>query len=520
MATPYETPDSPSSSEIIPAAQYIRMSTEHQQYSTANQADAIGEFAKRRGYVIVATYADEGKSGLQIKGRDALRRLLDDVQSRKMPFKAILVYDISRWGRFQDCDESAFYEYTCRRVGIHVEYCTEQFQNDGSPMSALFKTVKRTMAGEYSRELSHKVFKGQCRLIQLGYRQGGPAGFGLRRMRVDEKGNPQGILNRGEHKCLQTDRVILVPGPDGEVAVVRQMYDMFTRTGRTEADIADWLNTAHIANTEVGRSWSLAMVRQVLTNEKYVGNNVYNRVSFKLKKKRVRNTPDMWVRVEGAFEPLIDPNTFETARRIFLERARRFSDDELITKLRDLFTSHGSLSAAIIDGRDGMLSSCVYRHRFGSLLKAYALAGYRPNRDFRYLEINQHLRNLVGPFLDDVIGRLNSIGATTSHDDLTGALIINGEYSTAISMTRCRQTPTGSLRWLINFCSRSQADLNVIVRMDADNKNPVDFFLFPKMSIDVSKLTLREINGIDVDAYRFDTLGYFVNLAARSDVAG
>ena len=33
-------------------------------------------------------------------------------------------------------------------------------------------------------------------------------------------------------------------------------------------------------------------MHQVLTNEKYIGNNVYNRVSFKLKKKRVINPPD------------------------------------------------------------------------------------------------------------------------------------------------------------------------------------------------------------------------------------
>jgi len=49
--------------------------------------------------------------------------------------------------------------------GVNVHYCAEQFQNDGSPISTLIKSVKRTMAGEYSRELSVKVFAGQCRLI-------------------------------------------------------------------------------------------------------------------------------------------------------------------------------------------------------------------------------------------------------------------------------------------------------------------------------------------------------------------
>jgi DNA invertase Pin-like site-specific DNA recombinase len=151
------------------AAEYVRMSTKHQKYSTENQADAIREYAEKRGLEIVRTYADEGKSGLRIDGRDALKRLISDVQSGQADFETILVYDISRWGRFQDADESAYYEYICKRAGIVVQYCAEQFENDGSPVSTIVKGVKRAMAGEYSRELSAKVFAGQCRLIELGW---------------------------------------------------------------------------------------------------------------------------------------------------------------------------------------------------------------------------------------------------------------------------------------------------------------------------------------------------------------
>src|SRR5579862_3280439 len=190
----------------VPAAQYVRMSTEHQQYSTANQQDAIREYAQRRGFSIVRTYADEGRSGLNVAGRESLRALIDDVQSGRSDYRAILVYDISRWGRFQDADESAYYEYLCKRAGISVQYCAEQFENDGSPVSTIVKGVKRAMAGEYSRELSAKVFAGQCRLIELGFRQGGPPGYGLRRQLIDRDGNSKGLLRRGERKSLQTDR--------------------------------------------------------------------------------------------------------------------------------------------------------------------------------------------------------------------------------------------------------------------------------------------------------------------------
>src|SRR6516225_5123232 len=195
------------------AAEYVRMSTDHQKYSTENQSEAIQQYAARRGLEIVHTYADEGKSGLRLDGRDALKRLIDDVQSGKADFTTILVYDVSRWGRFQDADESAYYEYICKRAGISVQYCAEQFENDGSPVSTIVKGVKRAMAGEYSRELSAKVFAGQCRLIELGYRQGGSPGYGLRRQLIDQGGSAKAELKRGEQKSIQTDRVVLVPGP-------------------------------------------------------------------------------------------------------------------------------------------------------------------------------------------------------------------------------------------------------------------------------------------------------------------
>lgn len=112
-----------------------------------------------------------------LSGRPRLQRLLEDVRTGKTEFEALLVYDVSRWGRFQDADESAYYEYVLKRAGIRLHYCAEQFENDGSMPSALIKTLKRTMAGEYSRELFVKVFAGQCRLIELGFHQRGAAGL-------------------------------------------------------------------------------------------------------------------------------------------------------------------------------------------------------------------------------------------------------------------------------------------------------------------------------------------------------
>ncbi len=75
-----------SSTPVLRAAQYVRMSTDHQSYSPVNQSDANENYAKTRGITIVVTYYDPGISGLHIEGRDALRQLIEDVQSKNRLF--------------------------------------------------------------------------------------------------------------------------------------------------------------------------------------------------------------------------------------------------------------------------------------------------------------------------------------------------------------------------------------------------------------------------------------------------
>jgi DNA invertase Pin-like site-specific DNA recombinase len=183
---------------LMPAAQYVRMSTDHQKYSIQNQSAAIEAYAHLNGMTIVRTYSDEGKSGLRLDGRNALKQLIVDVCSGNIDFKCILVLDVSRCGRFQDADESAYYEYICKAAGLAVRYCAEPFENDGSLSATLIKNIKRLMAGEYSRELSARIFAAKCRLTTLGFRQGGSPGYGLRRLLIDGNRNPKFQLAVGD----------------------------------------------------------------------------------------------------------------------------------------------------------------------------------------------------------------------------------------------------------------------------------------------------------------------------------
>ena len=144
----------------------------------------------------------------------------------------------------------------------------------------------------------------------------------MRRMLVDDKGTHKGVLSRGEHKSIQTDRVILVPGEPVEIKTVRWMYRAFVEEGKIEQQIADLLDSRQVP-TEDGGKWTKGRVHQVLTNPKYVGDNVWNRISYKLKKVRVRNSPDMWVRANGAFEPIVERHLFDAAQAIIQSHAAR-----------------------------------------------------------------------------------------------------------------------------------------------------------------------------------------------------
>lgn len=502
----------------IRAAQYVRMSTEHQQYSTQNQADKIQEYAERRGVEIVRTYADEGKSGLSIGGRAGLKRLIADVEAGVADFSLVLVYDVSRWGRFQDADESAYWEYRLKQENILVAYVAEQFENDGSPVSTIVKGVKRAMAGEYSRELSAKVFAGQCRLIEMGFRQGGPAGYGLRRVLVDQSGDIKGTLKRGEHKSLQTDRVILMPGPTEEVRVVNDIYRWLIDEDLAISEIAGRLNGMAL-RTDLDQRWTYATVRQVLTNEKYIGHNVYNRRSFKLKKLHVKNPPDMWVKKEGAFDGIVPAETFYTAQRILDARTHVYTDEDLLDRLRRLYADAGTLTGLLINATPEFPTAATYAKHFGSLFKAYELVGFRPERDVEYLEVNRRLRRLHPEIVERTERSLSVLGGTVWRDPKTDLLHLNQELIVSLVLARCQSGPDGRQRWRIRFDpARLNPDLTLAVRLDAGNQAELDYYLLPTLNFGRRLLQLNNQNAEEFECFRFDSLNFFYDLGRRSAV--
>jgi len=349
---------------LVPAALYLRMSAEHQQYSLENQSTAIQKYADSGGFEAVPTYSDAARSGLVLRRRAGLRQLLQDVVAGSAPYRVILVYDVSRWVRFQDTDESAHYEFLCKSAGIPVHDCAETFANDGRLPSLIMKALKRTMAGEYSRELGVKVLAGQKRPAGLGFKQGGMPGYGLRRMLISATGTPKRQLTAGERKSITTDRVILVPGPAQEVEVVENIYRMLVSDKLSVPAIARELNRRGISY--IGPSaWDYQAVYAILTSPKYAGCQAYGRTSSRLYTSLVRLPKSEWVLTPGAFEPIVDDKTFSEAQRILQGRTFNKTDEEVLDDLRVLLASEGRLSLNLIKNSAGIPSPSTYRLRFG-----------------------------------------------------------------------------------------------------------------------------------------------------------
>jgi DNA invertase Pin-like site-specific DNA recombinase len=461
------------------AVQYVRMSTDPQQNSIQNQDDAIAAYAERRGLTVVRTYRDEGRSGLVIKGRDGLQELIDDVQSGRADFGNILVYDVTRWGRFQDADESAYYEFICKRAGIAVHYCADEFENDGSFASAIIKTAKRLAAADFSKMLSKRVFMGQSRIVTMGFWPGGVPSYGLRRQMVDEHGDARMLLERGQWKNLQTDRCVLKPGPASEVKTVKRIFRSFVILRKTTGQIAAELNDGHIFTTR-GYRWTSCRINKILTNESYVGKIVFNRMSRKLQQKLVANPPEMWIRRDGALEAIIDPNLFAKAQAIMSKRARRMSDEDALDRLRDLWRKKGYLSVDIIAASDEVPHESLYFRRFGSLTAAYKQIGFQPTRHYHWKEIHQRVCLIISEAIAEIVSTIEKLGGHATFDPATQMLSI-GEGRLTVSIGSARSVYDGRrrVRWHVKIDRHRQSDFALVFRMDSFNVKVMDYFLLP-----------------------------------------
>jgi DNA invertase Pin-like site-specific DNA recombinase len=499
------------------AAEYVRMSTDQQQYSLDNQSDAIREYAKRNNMVIVQTYTDAGKTGLTLTERPGLKQLLADVETGSPGYSAVLVYDISRWGRFQDADESAYYEYRCRRARIAVHYCAEMFPNDGSVTAALFKALKRAMAAEYSRELSVKVFAGKARLTELGFRQGGLAGYGVRRLLVDQDGKAKFVLKEGEEKSIATDRVVLIPGPPEETETVRKIFQMYASKRYSPADIARRLNERGVP--WIGeRLWTRYVIRDMVTNPKYIGTIVSNRRSGKLRARRSWNPREMWIRRDNAFEAIVPLELYKRAEAVAARRVRDYSDEQLLDDLRKFVKKHGTVTVGMIRADVNMPCPQSYNARFGTLVEAYRRIGFTPTRNIDHFDRDRPVRAVRRDFTTTVMNELKGLGAKVVQNSRTKLLSVNGTLTIRLVVAPCRplRDECKSDGWLLRLYSITDADVTVFARLEAGDSEFRDYFCVPRKAMPTARQVSLRPGDEWLSAHRFKDRSFLSKLVRHS----
>jgi DNA invertase Pin-like site-specific DNA recombinase len=508
-----DTPDL-STRMLIPAVRYLRMSTDKQEHSIDHQIDHTDKFAAQYGFGIIQDYAEPGISGVTAEDRPQFLKMLDDLTSGRVRCKAVLIYDMSRFGRFQLPTESMYHEHRLVMMNIRLIECTKDYRVEENDGDTLMRFLEARAAGRSSHDLSWRVYRAAKYFVGMGFKQGGYAGYGLRRFEIDGARNlvDEEPMVHTQRKRFATSRVILMPGPDEEVERVHWIYEQFCSNDKNLAQIAAILNAQGVL-TDHGRIWTPATVKQILTNEKYIGNNVYNRTSCRIttigdeRGKHIKNPESEWVRYKKAYPAIIDDALFERAQGLVNARRRTlWKDDQMLALLSDLYKEKGLLSGMLIEEKEQMPTQAAYRKRFGSLVRAYRLVGYTPNRDYRYLEINQQLRRVHGEIWNIVKDTIAGYGATVEEDSDCDLLTIDDEYTVSIVIARCQRRPSGSYHWLIRFDTSLRPDYTIAVRMHPGNETIRDYYILPLVALRRDRMHLNEYNDISLDAYRFTSL--------------
>ncbi len=379
------------------AVAYYRHSAEDkQENSVPIQREHAQLFAAKFNIQIIHEESDEGVSGLTAN-RPGFQSLLNNwVLNPDAPhFDFILVYDVSRWGRFQNQNEAAHYEHQCEQNDKKVIYISRGFPREGQEMTeSIITPMERWMAAQYSRQLSEKVWYGCIRVSKDGYSAGGTASYGMARLLLDEMKNPIGILKKGQHKLISNQRVTFTPLNDETTQTVKDIFHFFLREWKTPQDIAEVLNERGILSAN-GKQWSRDKVLRILGNEVYTGSRVYNKTWSRLKQKQVENPRSEWVITPNAFPAVVDPKMFwEAQERLYwlmpsrwkkgicsINKAKRLVEQEI----KELFTEKG-------------LSEDDIEKEIKKIPITYSVSFQQENKPYRCFVVKEEMRNYKDVF--------------------------------------------------------------------------------------------------------------------------
>ncbi|MFQ5875735.1 MAG: recombinase family protein, partial [Dehalococcoidia bacterium] len=283
----------------VPAAVYARVSSDKQDVdlSISAQLKAMRDHAEQNGYQVVREYVDEAESGRSID-RPGFKAMIAAARQQVSPFRAILVWKLSRFARSRE--DSIVYKSLLRKHGVQVVSINEPLED--TPSGRLLEGIIEVIDEFYSANLSQDVVRGMRETASRGFYPGSPIPYGYRRVKVQDG---------------DTQRTKLEPDPVTSVLVERVFRECLSGTGLLE--IAKGLNRDGLT-TRTGRPWAKTTLHKVLRNEACTGMLIWGQA-----RKRRGSTGDGIppIRVEGAWPPLVDRDTFDQVQAKLASRAPR-----------------------------------------------------------------------------------------------------------------------------------------------------------------------------------------------------
>ena len=447
-------------------AYYRHSAQDRQENSIEIQREQVLKFATENGIEIIREFADRGKSGLSVEGRDEFNEMIRVyIEGEQEAFDYVLVLDVSRWGRFQETDLSAYYTGLCLQHGKQVVFTTIGFPRANDLLHGLHLSIERYRAASYSRELSGKVWKGCAKIASSGYWAGGSPPYGTRRLLLDEKRTPIRLLKHGEHKAIHNQRVRLAVDNNQEVETVRRIFMAFGQDSREPADIAAMLNADGIASPG-GGSWSESSIWLILQNAIYAGSMVWNKTSQKMQSPSRPNPKTEWIQTEDAFEPIVPKELFYLVQGIITgrqqARIRRHSKEDMLARLKILFERHGIIKSSLIGCSTDMVSPATYAHKFQSIDLAYQAM----------------FNDVIVKTKNQIVGMLKQLEGDLEHVD--DFVVIDNLFS--VNIQPIVPLPQGyETCWIFHPDQRNEVDLTIGVPLSCHkNFDVLGYLAFPR----------------------------------------
>ncbi|MBI4188787.1 MAG: recombinase family protein, partial [Chloroflexi bacterium] len=281
------------------AAIYARVSSDSQDVdlSISAQLRAVRDYATKHEYETVREYVDEAESGRNAS-RPAFREMIALAKTKNPPFSAILVWKLNRFSRSRV--DSVTYKTLLKNKGIRVISINEHL--DESPSGQLLEGIIESVDEFYSANLGQDIKRGLRENAARGFYSIGRAPYGFHKAPVRDGAKT---------------RYKLEPDPEESISmkVISRMFGMALK-GIGCKQIAVTLNREGFL-TSTGERWGKTTVHKVLTNEAYCGTLVFGGRPGHA----AIHSSEPPVRVENAWQPIIDKDTFRQVQSVMSNNA-------------------------------------------------------------------------------------------------------------------------------------------------------------------------------------------------------